>query len=198
MRRTRDRSHSDAPILDPCSHVDSQDSMPSAGELSALRRRLLRAAAPLAGTRQEREDLVQSAFERCWKSRRHTLQGSELERLLLTILKRLAIDGVRRRRRWHTVELREEALTCQHDEAAQRWQGVAPEQLRAALEHCDARERQLLTLHYLNGLGYLDIARRLQLPAGTVATGMRRAREQLRSLLGPRAPEAEPAPTGPE
>jgi RNA polymerase sigma-70 factor (ECF subfamily) len=173
--------------------VDRPHSDLGAEELTALRRRLLRAAAKLARTRQEREDLVQSAFERCWKSRRHTLQGSELERMLLTIVKRLAIDGARRRGRWRTFELHEEMLSGQPAEDTPRSQVVAPERLQAALERCAPRERQLLSLHYLDGLGYLDIARRLQLPPGTVATCMRRARHRLRRLLvhelAPPAPE---------
>jgi len=44
--------------------------------------------------------------------------------------------------------------------------------------------RQSLTLFHLEGLGYEEIARRLHVPMGTVATWVSRGRKALQSELG--------------
>ena len=54
----------------------------------------------------------------------------------------------------------------------------------SAVEHLPADSRRLLRMRYWRGLSAVDIARRLDLPATTVRTRLRRARRALR-----RAPE---------
>ena len=55
--------------------------------------------------------------------------------------------------------------------------------LHQAIEHLDENYRLLIILRYQNELSYDEIASTLNLPLGTVKTGIFRAKEQLRKSL---------------
>jgi RNA polymerase sigma-70 factor (ECF subfamily) len=55
--------------------------------------------------------------------------------------------------------------------------------LHQAMENLDEKYRLLITLRYQNELSYEEIASTLNLPLGTVKTGIFRAKEQLRKIL---------------
>jgi RNA polymerase sigma-70 factor (ECF subfamily) len=55
--------------------------------------------------------------------------------------------------------------------------------LHKAIDHLDENYRLLISLRYQNELSYEEIAAMLNLPLGTVKTGLFRAREQLRRAL---------------
>jgi len=55
--------------------------------------------------------------------------------------------------------------------------------LHQAMENLDEKYRLLITLRYQNELSYEEIASTLNLPLGTVKTGIFRAKEQLRRKL---------------
>ncbi|HMB24390.1 MAG: RNA polymerase sigma factor, partial [Chloroflexota bacterium] len=65
--------------------------------------------------------------------------------------------------------------------------GVESRELRSHLHHAidtlDENYRLLVSLRYQNELSYEDIASTLNLPLGTVKTGLFRAKEQLRRAL---------------
>ena len=52
-----------------------------------------------------------------------------------------------------------------------------------AIDHLDENYRLLISLRYQNELSYQEIATLLNLPLGTVKTGLFRAKEQLRHAL---------------
>jgi RNA polymerase sigma-70 factor (ECF subfamily) len=55
--------------------------------------------------------------------------------------------------------------------------------LHQAIDALDANYKLLITLRYQNELSYDEIASTLNLPLGTVKTGIFRAKEQLRKSL---------------
>jgi RNA polymerase sigma-70 factor (ECF subfamily) len=55
--------------------------------------------------------------------------------------------------------------------------------LKEAIQNLDANYQLLITLRYQNELSYEEIASTLNLPLGTVKTGIFRAKEQLRKTL---------------
>lgn len=55
--------------------------------------------------------------------------------------------------------------------------------LHKAIDHLDEHYRLLISLRYQNELSYEEIATMLNLPLGTVKTGLFRAKEQLRRAL---------------
>lgn len=57
------------------------------------------------------------------------------------------------------------------------------EELARLISRLPPREAAAITLHYMEGLDYSEIASILEIPIGSVATALHRGRERLRSLL---------------
>jgi RNA polymerase sigma-70 factor (ECF subfamily) len=145
----------------------------------------------LTRSAHDAEDLVQSTLERLWALRGAALPVHALALLAQTIVRRLAIDRARKAARWQLIE-RPVAMEVAPTELAAAGSGeaeargsISPAELSAALERCAPLDRQAFELHYVHGLRYTDIASRLGIAMGTVATRLHRARAQLRSELGP-------------
>lgn len=60
--------------------------------------------------------------------------------------------------------------------------------VREALQRLPDRERQVLSMFFLEGHSYDEIASKLRLPMGTVATVLSRTRQKLREMLKGREP----------
>jgi RNA polymerase sigma-70 factor (ECF subfamily) len=56
--------------------------------------------------------------------------------------------------------------------------------IRAAFEHLNANEKQVLELAYFGGFSQSEIAAKLQEPLGTVKSWMRSALNRLRAAMG--------------
>ncbi len=135
-----------------------------------LRRRL----ALLTGDPDEAEDLAHQAFVRAierWPG------GSrdEAARWLATVGIRLAIDELRRRRRWGWLRLHETQATWAFQADPDLWQALAT----LAPEH-----RAALLLTVLDGYTQEEAAQILGVPRGTIASWLSRARSRLRSVIG--------------
>jgi RNA polymerase sigma-70 factor (ECF subfamily) len=135
-----------------------------------LRRRL----ALLTGDPDEAEDLAQQAFVRAierWPG------GSrdETARWLAAVGVRLAIDELRRRRRWGWLQLHEADATWALDVDPDLWQ---------ALLTLPAVQRAALILTVLDGYTQEETAAALGVPKGTVASWLSRARGRLRAVVG--------------
>lgn len=61
--------------------------------------------------------------------------------------------------------------------------GSDAERLNAALLDLDAKDREILTLKYLDGLSYDELAVHLEIPRGTVMSRLFHARRRLRLML---------------
>lgn len=55
--------------------------------------------------------------------------------------------------------------------------------IEAGLEKISASYKEVLILHYLEGLGYKEIADIIQVPIGTVGVRLKRAKESLRKVM---------------
>ncbi len=60
----------------------------------------------------------------------------------------------------------------------------AREHLASLIARLNPQESAAITLFYLEGMDYEEIARILDLPMGSVATALHRGRKKLRSLFG--------------
>ncbi len=141
----------------------------------------------------EAEEVVLEVFATAW-DRVGTL-GDEHDALLpwlLRIARNRAIDRLRRRRRWRLKLDRAKAFgevsadrvgPREVNEAAQPGWHVH-ETVHAALARLPADQREVVRLAYFEGLTHSEIARRLDLPMGTVKTRLRLAFDKLRVTLG--------------
>jgi RNA polymerase sigma-70 factor (ECF subfamily) len=133
---------------------------------------------------------------------RHVEDASKLKAWLFTTCYREFLRRGRRRVNTPRVELRlvEDQLPHVTPDQIQRMDAGL---LMEALQQLDEHHRLPVTLFYLRGLTYREIAALLEIPVGTVMSRLARGKDQLRNLLGaPVRSEAsvvgEAAPLRPE
>lgn len=129
----------------------------------------------------ETDDLVQDTFERALK---HLEAGrtppTQMRPWLASILRNAFIDRIRRKA--VTFEPIEDPAQPE-TEAAPPWANVTIEEVREALARIDEHLRLAFDLHYLQGLRYREVAKRLGIADNTVASRLFRARTALREEL---------------
>jgi RNA polymerase sigma-70 factor (ECF subfamily) len=129
----------------------------------------------------DREDCEQEVFARVWiKAALFDPARGSAAAWLLTLSRRTSIN-LRARRQLPPIESATEAQAEPADEVAAFW-------LEAALVTLTERERKVIELAYYSDLSESAIARRLQLPLGSVKSWKRRGLNRLASLLGDELP----------
>lgn len=141
---------------------------------------------------QEAEDLAQEAFLRAWRGLggyrgADEAGGAQFTTWLYRIVTNLCynrLPGLRRQ----IAEADKEALERVPAPPAEgpRASYEAGEQqarVQAAIEALPDKYRLVVTLYYVQGQSYQEIADVLNLPLGTVKTHLYRARERLKALL---------------
>ena len=134
---------------------------------------LVRRLALVVGDAEEAQDLVQRTYVRLIE--RWPLPDQEdLGRWLAVVGLRLAIDEVRRRRRWGFLPVRESDAT---------WALSVDPDLWRALARLDRRTRAALVLTVVDGYSQEEAAVALGVPRGTLASWISRAKDRLRTAL---------------
>jgi RNA polymerase sigma-70 factor (ECF subfamily) len=160
-------------------------------------RRVYNLAYRMLGGPEDARDATQEAFLSCF---RH-LPSFRGDAAFSTWLHRIAVnacyDMVRRRKPAASLEddLVEPPATSDHAERS-----AAAADIQRALLRIPPEFRVVLILHELQDVPVDDIARMLEIPAGTVKSRLHRGRVALgRALAGeePREPQAVPAPSNP-
>lgn len=151
-----------------------------------------RRAAHLARQHADAEDLVQETAMLAYRYFSRYRSGTNFQAWFFRILTN-RFYTLRRRRPW---QRRETAFYEEHDhgEAASRpdespAQLVEQDQRRRliadALAALPSEYRVVCTLYFVDDLPYVDIARRLRIPLGTVRSRLHRGRHLLRQVLRP-------------
>lgn len=131
------------------------------------------------------EDVVQDVFVSFWKSpEKFRPDRGSLRTFLLTIAHRRAVDMVRS----ETARSRREETTpweSSYDIEDEVWSKALSETVRDALGNLGEDERQAIAMAYFGGLSYVEVARRLGTPEGTVKSRIRAGMKKLSvSLAG--------------
>lgn len=173
----------------------------SADEAAELRTVVKAVVACVLGESREHpdvEDCAHEALRRAIEGSSRLREGEPLRPWVIGIARHVAIDARRRRR---LERRRDEGATAADDEdsGVQRIERVidpspGPDEQAALAERAGRVEtalaslsdgqRRALVLFHVEGLGYQDIARRLGVPLGTVATWIARARRSLAGAAG--------------
>src|SRR5919201_393281 len=177
--RTRPDSAADEELLARVGHGDR-------GAFEVLYRRYARAVLGLAlrrlGDRGRAEDAVQETFASIWRSARTYRPERGRGAPWLYAVARNAISDRGRARTELPAEPEDEAATeAGPDERAE--QSWVSWRVHRALETLPDRERTLIELAYWSGLSQSEIARRLEIPLGTVKTRTRSALRRLADAL---------------
>lgn len=133
----------------------------------------------------EAEDLTQEVFLKLFRALETYDRRASFETWLTRVTRNFCIDRYRRRRREEEKftgdvdldTLRLDELTSNPDAALAQRDEIAT--VRRALGTLPATYREAVTLRDVHELSYEEIARRLQLPEGTVKSRINRGRKEL-------------------
>lgn len=132
-------------------------------------------------------DLTQETFVRAWAALPNFKGRSQLRTWLYRIATNLCynrLPNLRRSLNELGDDVMEDVPTSNFNTPAQKFESnETRKHLHQAIENLDENYRLLITLRFQNELSYDEIASTLNLPLGTVKTGIFRAKEQLRKSL---------------
>ena len=153
-------------------------------EIVSLLPRLRRFARSLVRDPDKADDLVQAACERALDRLDHFREGTRLDSWLYRIIYTRWIDKLRRvkTRAANLVVLSPENASVNTDDEAGNYLATALD-LKKALEALPAEHHAAITLVGVEGYSYKEAASVLDLPVGTVASRVARARSILARLL---------------
>jgi RNA polymerase sigma-70 factor (ECF subfamily) len=154
--------------------------------LPAYRERVFGLCLGILGEAALAEDVAQEVFVKIWRGLASFDGRSNLSTWIYAIARNAAISA-RRARRQHdslcTPEVLASAERAQpvDTQAADEASAMGP-RLRAWLAQLPDKERQVLTLFYLQDSSHEDLSAMLGMPIGTVKNLLHRGRERLRQL----------------
>lgn len=142
----------------------------------------------MTGDRALAEDLFQETWLRVVREARRYRAEQKFSRWLFTIANRLAIDELRRRKRWRTVSVNDEEAPVElpangpsaADETERR---RTLSRIEAALATMQPSLRQVFLLREHSGVSFKEIAAMTDAPLGTVLWRMSAALKHLRKEL---------------
>lgn len=130
----------------------------------------------------EAEDVLQRTFLDVWRYAGRYDSGQRFSTWLFTIAHRRAVDTLRARRHQVVpVEAARDLVGEDGRETLQRYADAA--EVRAALAQLKDHEREVLELTYYAGLTQREVARRLDVPLGTVKARASRGTRRLGALM---------------
>lgn len=148
-------------------------------------RRLVGVVAVVCGSTTLAEDAVQEALVRAWE---RIGRGATFDHLAGWVVV-VAINQVRQTGRRSRAEHRAVARLAARDPATNAHDEVLD--LQRAVATLPWRQREVVVLHYLLGLGVRATARVLGISEGTVKTGLFRARASLAARLADLDPDKD-------
>ncbi len=130
------------------------------------------------------QDIIQEGFVKIWQ---HSLGydpgKGRLFTWVLSIVRNLAIDAIRKNKRSPEIHRDTESVTMRvirapHEDAAMN------HDIEVVLSRLDEQNRSLIEHSYILGYTHPEIAEKFAIPIGTVKTRIRRAMNDLRNIFG--------------
>lgn len=154
-------------------------------EMVELLPRMRRFACTLTGSREEADDVVQTACERALSRMHQFTPGTRLDNWMFQIVRTVWIDRVRYRSRRQTVNDMDLAESVGfdarvHEQAAARMDLAV---VRKEIAKLPEDQRIVLGLVTVDGMTYQEAADMLDVPIGTVMSRLARARRKLVDAL---------------
>ena len=140
----------------------------------------------LVRNKHDAEDVVQEAYLRAFKFF-GGYQGGDARAWVLKIVRNTSYTFLEKNRPADLAEEFDEKIHTakaeQPDAEAALLQSADSRMLREALDELPVNFREVLVLRELEGMSYKEIAEVMDVPIGTVMSGLARGRGQLRELL---------------
>lgn len=169
-------------------------------ETAALRQIVVAVVACVLGERRDHpdvEDCTHEALSRAFAGHSRLRDGEPLRPWVIGIARHVALDALRGRKRARRYEAQEPTSAS---DSAPAWLDWVPDptpgpeertasaqrvvRLEKALATFPDEQRRALMMYHVEGVGYHDIAKRLGVPLGTVATWIARGRRLLAESVG--------------
>ena len=153
----------------------------------AYRRRVFGLAYSILRERTAAEDLAQEVFVKLWQALPRYDGRAKLSTWVYAITRNAAVSALRSRRR--SVSMSEEGVLAEV-EAIAAAPGAEPGDagLRRQVEALPEKQREAVTLYYLDERPVDEVAEMMGIPVNTVKTHLHRARASLAATLGEEAP----------
>lgn len=129
------------------------------------------------------DDLVQETFLRAWRGLPRFTFRSSLKTWVYRIAMNTAIDHQRKRSLSPLTLVQRESVAPVESVAGMVGSTETGRLIREGLDELDEIHRGVLVLHYFEGLGIGEIAKVLEIPAGTVKSRLHVGREKLKTHL---------------
>lgn len=136
---------------------------------------------------QEAEDLTQEIFLILWRSNTYNPTRGSLSSFLTTLTRSRAIDKLRSRgsnfkflQRWSQMMATETSPPTPFESASLKQRS---HYVKTALSQLPEKQRQVLEMAYYEGLSQSEIAKKLDIPLGTIKTWCRQGLLTLRKHL---------------
>ncbi len=149
----------------------------------AYRRRVFGLAFSILRDRAAAEDLAQEVFVKLWQALPRYDGRAKLSTWIYAITRNASVSALRTRRRM--VSMSDPAVSEEVEGIAAAPVPVAGDrELRRVIEALPEKQRQAVTLYYLDERPVEEVAEMMGLPANTVKTHLHRARASLATALG--------------
>ena len=148
--------------------------------VAAFRRKVFGLAYSFLRDREEAEDLAQEVFVKVWKAL-HSFDGrATLSTWVYTITRNASLSVLRRRARSPAVDSEADVRSVEAISADTNDADAERALLLRLLDSLPDRQRQVVTLFYMEERSHDEVSAMLAMPIGTVKTLLHRARERLR------------------
>jgi RNA polymerase sigma-70 factor (ECF subfamily) len=138
----------------------------------------------MLGNEEEAQDVLQDAFVKIWKRSSHyDASKGRLFTWLLSIVRNQAIDLIRKKDRRGEIQGAPSDVHIENKPTDQKAEGTDMD-VKTVLTQLSAEQKQLVEYSYIYGYSHSEIAKKLDLPLGTVKTKIRSAMQELRLVFG--------------
>ncbi len=127
------------------------------------------------------EDMSQEAFLKAYRLLRGFRGDCSFSTWMYRVTCSVCLTELNRRKRRGEVELQPKHASLSAVEPSEDMD--IPEHIRRCVAKLPDRYRKIITLYYLKGISYEEIAQALEVPMGTLKTWMFRARKQLKKIV---------------
>jgi RNA polymerase sigma-70 factor (ECF subfamily) len=152
---------------------------------------LYRYARSLCGEPWDAEELLQETYKRALAAKRKPVvaNADEIRPWIFTIMRHVWQNERRRISRAREILFEDAAFVPGEDAEFGMTRKLLVSEVRAAVDSLPVIWREIIVMRDMEDLSYAEIAAILGCPIGTVMSRLARAREALRQLLTPQAPE---------